>query len=220
MSRMHGTVLKLLGSLMVVFCLVLAGCGEAGQDANTTKEASSASKASEQPKEKASADRAPGFEQNDVELGGVRLGMSYDEVIKLKGKPSKEEKSNVQLVKNVIFYGDNVEIGFAKDKVRYVTVSANNDWKTPAGLHVGMTLDDVEKMYGASHKTRSAPTKRPESSKNSPFYEDRWQGTRYIYSCAAPSGGQGGISWELWITNSQAKNVDAITIMEMLSEEK
>ena len=230
MSNKRKTVLKLLGSLLVVFCLVLAGCGDAKQAENTANEASSTTKApsadkqqpkEQQPKEQASANRAPGFEEKDVELGGIRIGMSYDEVIKLKGKPTKEEKSNVQLVRNVIFYGHNVEIGFSKEKVRYVTVSADNDWRTPTGLHVGMPLNVAETMYGPYYKTMSAPTNRPESSKNSPFYEDHWQGTRYRYRCTPSdvySYKPGDTFGEMWITSGQTNNIDSITIREIIPE--
>ena len=54
MSNKRKTVLKLLGSLLVVFCLVLAGCGDAKQAENTANEASSTKAPStekQQPKE-------------------------------------------------------------------------------------------------------------------------------------------------------------------------
>lgn len=227
MPGMHSTVVKLLGSLMVIFTLILAGCGDAKQDAKpAASKASSDSKAAkaaeEQPKEQAPARQAGSFTEQDVELGGIRLGMSYDEVIQLKGKPSKEEKGYAQLISKVIFYGNDAEIGFLNQKVRYVTVTANNGWKTPAGLYAGMTMEEAEKMYGTDYKTVSAPSKRPEESKKSPFYEMRWQGVRYEYRCVPSdvySNKPGDTSWVMRLTDTnKAKKVDAITIQTITPE--
>ena len=47
-------------------------------------------------------------------------------------------------------YGDSVEIYFNRreDEIGAIKVTANNGWKTPRGLGVGMKIEDAERMYG------------------------------------------------------------------------
>ena len=106
-------------------------------------------------------------------------------------------------------------------KCQKTTILTTFALNSTTGLHVGMPLNVAETMYGPYYKTMSAPTNRPESSKNSPFYEDHWQGTRYRYRCTPSdvySYKPGDTFWEMWITSGQTNNIDSITIREIIPE--
>ena len=78
-------------------------------------------------------------------LGGVTINMPYQSVVQMYGEPQWQYgDSNNGIAK----YGDSVRIGFNKNQVTYVLVMANNGWKTPKGISVGMNIDDVYKIYG------------------------------------------------------------------------
>ena len=122
-------------------------------------------------------------ERNEFELGGVNLGNSYDDVIKMYGQPTSHPGGYSQLVSDVITY-NGVEIGFLGKKVRYVVTTKNNGWKTPSGLRVGMSIDDVIKIYGTDCSTQvrnqsDIPKWMLESDKK--YFEYTWTGTRYTW---------------------------------------
>lgn len=126
--------------------------------------------------------------KNDFNLGGVYPNMSYDTVIKMYGQPTSIPGGYTQLVSNVIMYGDNVEIGFSGKKVRYIVTTANNGWKTPSGIHVGMSINEVIQICGNDYKTRTRSQNdihdwMKQSGK--PYYEYKWHGTKYSWSQVA-----------------------------------
>lgn len=91
-------------------------------------------------------------------------------VRKMYGEPTSINR-NVQIGENkrgdIWRYGDSVEIVFYDwgnftEKEKYIasiTVTANNGWKTPEGLAVGMKLDDAERMYGKADYIKSKGNK-------------------------------------------------------------
>lgn len=87
----------------------------------------------------------PKISDTEMSLGGVRLGMSYQDVVNMYGVPKwKNGDANI----GVAMYGKSIRIGFEDQKVVYIFTRANNGWKTPSGLAVGMKLDDAFRMYG------------------------------------------------------------------------
>lgn len=128
--------------------------------------------------------------KNEFSLGGVYLNMPYDEVIKMYGQPTSIPGGYAQLVSNVIMYGDNVEIGFLGKEVRYIVTTANNNWKTPSGIYVGMPIDEVIRIYGNDYKT----TTRSQADiydwmkqSDKPYYDYKWCGMKYSWSRVADS---------------------------------
>lgn len=93
--------------------------------------------------------------RNEFSLGGIYLNMPYNSVIKMYGQPTSHPGGWAQLVTDCIKYGNDVEIGFCNKKVRYVTVTANNGWKTPSGVYVGMSINDVIRKYGSNYTTEN-----------------------------------------------------------------
>ncbi len=157
-------------------------------------------------------------QSEDVSLGGIYPGMTYEEVTACYGAPTREERGYAQLVHRVIFYGDTVEIGFCGNKVLYVTVTADNGWRTPQGLHAGMGLDEALRICGEDYKSYPSPKQRRADQKDSPFFEMRWQGIRYVYHCEAPDGvysyEPGDTTWgiNLIAKDDKAAQVEAVTI--------
>lgn len=161
---------------------------------------------------------------NDICLGGIYPGMTYQEVTAIYGPPEREERGYAQLVHKVIFYGDNVEIGFCGEKVLYVTVTANNGWKSPQGLHAGMDLNEAKRINGEDYKCFRSQNVQNEQDKHSPFFDIRWRGLRYVYRCTAPEGvyafEPGDTKWEidLMTRGEEATQVEAVSIRAYLPE--
>ena len=125
---------------------------------------------------------------NELSLGGVRINMSYDDVIKKYGHPSREAKSGTQLVSKIIYYGDSVQINIDRSqegRVIGITTTANNGWNTPAGVHVGMKLDEAVKIYGQPSNIRE------------PSQYLKWPTYEYFYSKTKSAGY--GLPWELTV---------------------
>ncbi len=154
----------------------------------------------------------------DVSLGGICPNMTYEEITDVYGAPSREEQGNSQLVHKIIFYGDDVEIGFCNKKVLYVTVTADNGWRTPQGLYAGMNLHDAISICGQDYKSF---TERQTGSNTS---NSQKQVIRYVYRCAAPEGiysyVPGDIKWgiNLMTNGAGATQVDAVTIRAYFPE--
>lgn len=93
---------------------------------------------------------------SEISLGGVRIGMSYQDVVNMFGKPSViNERRDMQgnLWKRYIEYGNTVQICFdykkgVLDGVTNVYVIGNNGWTLPSGIKVGSKLKDVFAQYG------------------------------------------------------------------------
>ena len=91
-----------------------------------------------------------------VSLGGVSLGMSYQDVVAMFGTPNKtfdQKSQNGKLLSRYIEYGDTVQIMFHYNSgnlsgVKNVFVTANNGWKLPNGIGVGSNINEIRRLYG------------------------------------------------------------------------
>ena len=110
----------------------------------------------------ASAEETAWMTQVDVSLGGMQPRMSLDYVREIYG-PMKETTTHYD--KHAVGYGDTVKIIPTADGrgVKSILVEANNGWATPAGITVGMSIDEVKKIYGSGevnpvrHKSHHMP---------------------------------------------------------------
>lgn len=95
----------------------------------------------------ASAGETAWMTADDVSVGWMQPRMSLEEVQKVYG-PMK--KTTTHYNKNALGYGDTVKIIPASDgqTVKSILVTGNNGWATPAGITVGMSIDEVKKIYG------------------------------------------------------------------------
>ena len=99
---------------------------------------------------------------SDVSVGYVQPGMSMDEVRNIYG-PLKGTTTHYD--KNALGYGDTVKIIPTADgnAVKSILVEGNNGWATPAGITVGMSIDEVTRIYGdgsvnpVKHKSHHMP---------------------------------------------------------------
>lgn len=97
---------------------------------------------------------------SEMSLGGIRLGSSMSYLLNVYPNPDRKE-----LVEEGKFYF--IEYGKTKNSVspsvfisaRNINgegivcnahVSKNNGWTTPAGVHVGMDINEVYKIYGTN----------------------------------------------------------------------
>ena len=121
--------------------------------------------------------------KNDFSLGGVWLNMPYNDVVKMYGQPTSRPGGYAQLVTDVIKYGNGVEIGFLGKNVRYVVTTANNGWKTPSGLHVGMSIDEAIRICGTDYKTSTrSQSDIPDWMRSRPYLYLKWTGKKYSWS--------------------------------------
>jgi len=118
----------------------------------------------------------------DFTLGGLSLNMPYNDVIRIYGEPTSKPGGWAQLVSDCIKYGNDIEIGFLNKKIRYVVTTANNGWKTAAGVYVGMPLDEVLKIYGDDFYTETHDTPLNPAEK---YFYYKWSGTKYSWSQVA-----------------------------------
>ena len=158
----------------------------------------------------------------EFSLGGVQLNMPYDNVIEMYGQPTSHPGGYAQLVNDVIIYGNDVEIGFLGKKVRYVVTTANNGWKTPSGIYVGMPIDEVIKICGTDYKTYTrSQNDIPDWMKKSdkPYFEYTWTGKKYTWSRVADIYGYepGDTKFVLSVVENGGK-VTAIIISQLTPE--
>ncbi len=109
-----------------------------------------------------SAGETAWMSEDDVSLGGMQPCMSLEQVEEVYG-PMKETKTHYN--KNAVGYNDTVKIIPTADGkyVKSILVEADNGWATPAGITVGMSIDEVTKIYGSGevnpvrHKSHHMP---------------------------------------------------------------
>ncbi len=93
--------------------------------------------------------------KDELNLGGVYLMAHKTDITSIYGKPTREENGGFTL-----YYGDSVTIGFSEGQVTSVTVTANNGWKTSAGLAVGMEADEAIAIYGDPDQSEERGNKK------------------------------------------------------------
>lgn len=158
--------------------------------------------------------------KNDFSLGGVYLNMPYDDVLKIYGQPTSRPGGYAQLVTDVIKYSNDVEIGFLGKKVRYVVTTAANNWKTPSGLYVGMSIDEAIRICGTDYKTSTrSQSEIYDWMKGKPYFDYTWTGKKYSWSCVAEtySYAPGDTTFVLSVVENGGK-VSAIIISQITPE--
>ena len=99
---------------------------------------------------------------SEMYLGGITLGTSYNEIVRIYGKPTTAEYSTEAAPtddSNAPFahykYCSSVDIYVIGKKIRGITVTENNGWKTPSGIAVDSNISDVLDLYGNPDYTES-----------------------------------------------------------------
>ena len=94
---------------------------------------------------------------SEMYLGGFTVGSSYSAMVRMYGQPTQDEHV-IEDICNAR-YGNTVEISYSNysKKIQSIEVTANNGWKTPSGLAVGMNISRALDMYGEpDYKTSSS----------------------------------------------------------------
>ena len=95
----------------------------------------------------------------EMYLGGFTVGSPYSEMKRTYGEPVQDEghAENNYTAR----YGDSVQIGYNKvrGKIQLITVKADNGWKTPSGLAVGMNISDALDICGNADYTSAGANK-------------------------------------------------------------
>jgi hypothetical protein len=92
-------------------------------------------------------------------IGNLHLGLDSSQVVTLLGKPSKEGKQVEEAatgltVKDQSFAPKGVVVTLSREKkarvwrVERFTVTAPCEWKTPQGIGIGSSEQEVRKIYG------------------------------------------------------------------------
>ena len=95
--------------------------------------------------------------RTECRIGDVWLGMPYEELVRMHGEPAWKSGERA---KGVVMYGKNLRIGLEDGKVAYIYTRANNGWRTPAGLKVGMSRKDAVLLYGEGNRSGTSPVYR------------------------------------------------------------
>ena len=92
---------------------------------------------------------------SEMYLGGLTIGSSIDEMRRIYGEPTSHKW--VIEVHNSYQYGNTVTIDYngSNKKIGFITISADNGWKTPRGLAVGDNISKALDMYGNPDYTQS-----------------------------------------------------------------
>ena len=95
---------------------------------------------------------------NQLALGGIPcVGKGSSYVTKIYGTPTRGLGMESF---GTYDYGGTAFVDFSEGTVTSITVTANNGWKTPAGLRVGMTANEAVRMYGDPDKSEARGDKR------------------------------------------------------------
>ena len=86
--------------------------------------------------------------RNEMYLGGLTFGSSTAQMLRMYKAPDKTEGGVEQLYD--CNYGNSVKISYNayNNKIFKITVLADNGWKTPKGLAVGMPISQAIEFYG------------------------------------------------------------------------
>lgn len=95
--------------------------------------------------------------QSQLEIGGIKYGATISAVKNKLGDPIETKSHTKNGVEKTAYKYNGIEVEFIDGKVYEVEVEDNSNLKTAAGIGIGSTLADVEKVYGnadAVHKDK------------------------------------------------------------------
>lgn len=93
--------------------------------------------------------------KEEISLGEISLPNRVAAVRSMYGNPARRVKGP----NGKLFYGKDVEIDLEDGIVTSIYTWADNGWRTPSGLAVGMSMDDARKRYGTPDLTEQTDRK-------------------------------------------------------------
>ena len=99
--------------------------------------------------------------KSEMYLGGITLYSKrknpnyWDEIERIYGKPKNDSLTGWTWT-----YGDSVELHTPEGNLSDILVTANNGWKTPSGIGVGTSVNELVQKYGEPYLSKSYGNKR------------------------------------------------------------
>ncbi|HEX2946507.1 MAG TPA: hypothetical protein VHT96_11190 [Clostridia bacterium] len=86
---------------------------------------------------------------DDLQLGNIKLDMTYDELITAIGKKPEQEEADEHAGVNAktLYFADSTQVYIVDDKVYSVNVTSS-DYATPRGLKAGDSEARLKELYG------------------------------------------------------------------------
>lgn len=103
----------------------------------------------------------------EIALGGITPGATLEAMESIYGTPTSSKSAGAHFTK--FYYGDSViaSVEMTQGRIRNLTVTKNNGFQTPAGIHVGMNLRQMKAAYGTPdsiYEQKAAPGVMPTTS--------------------------------------------------------
>ena len=97
--------------------------------------------------------------RSEMFLGSLTIGSTVDEMKRIYGEPQKGYTWGYENANYMSIYGNNVMIDSWRSKIVGIHITANNGWKTPAGISVGTNIQRVFDLYGQPDYIKANSTK-------------------------------------------------------------
>lgn len=97
--------------------------------------------------------------RSEMFLGGLTVNSPLSELKKIYGEPQKGYTWGFENANYMSIYGNNVMIDSWRSKIVGIHITANNGWKTPAGISVGTNIQRVFDLYGQPDYSKANSTK-------------------------------------------------------------
>ncbi|WP_294156900.1 hypothetical protein [uncultured Selenomonas sp.] len=84
----------------------------------------------------------------EIALGGITPGTAFRTMQQIYGAPTTSKSAGTHFT--TFIYGDSVwaTVELTEGRIRELSVTRNNGFQTPAGLHVGMDVQQMKALYG------------------------------------------------------------------------
>ena len=99
--------------------------------------------------------------RSEIFLGSLTVGSTVDEMKRIYGEPQKGYTWGYENAEYMAIYGNNVMVNSFnfRSKVMAIHITANNGWRTPAGISVGTNIQRVFDLYGQPDYIKANSTK-------------------------------------------------------------
>lgn len=91
--------------------------------------------------------------KSEMALGGIAFYTDSDVVAKIYGEANWESTHECT-------YGKDIRLTFMETELCDILVTGNNGWKTPSGIGVGTSVNELVKKYGEPYLSKSYGNKR------------------------------------------------------------
>ena len=99
--------------------------------------------------------------RSEMFLGGLTVNSPLSELKKIYGEPQKGYTWGYENAQYMSIYGNSVMVDSFnfRSKVMAIHITANNGWRTPAGISVGTNIQRVFDLYGQPDYIKANSTK-------------------------------------------------------------